>query len=369
MMKREKLFICAILGLIPILNYPAGAYYNVIDLGTLGGNASCAYSVNDKGQIVGNARAGSGGTIACLFDSTGSGANIKLFQYTYPSTTAYSINNKGQIVGSSDDQDAILFDPTGGGANKFISTNGSAYFINDNGWIVGQYRPSFVFDYYYRPCVFVPNGNIYSTIPLSGFSSNISGGNPSGCASAINDHNQIIGSAFVSIPNYFGGGKLSPCLFKMGNNATSLNMSEARSINDNGLIVGQNTLHACLINPAVNAYYAIDLGTLGGSYSNALSINNNGQIVGCASNSSGDAHACLFDSTGGGNNTDLNSLIDPSNGWTLTKAYDINNNRWIVGQGIYNGQERAFLLVVPEPVSALMMSIGTLFIIRQRKRS
>jgi probable HAF family extracellular repeat protein len=110
-----------------------------------------------------------------------------------------------------------------------------------------------------------------------------------------------------------------------------------------------------IVNNFVCAYNnVIDLGQ-----GSARSVNDNGQIVGGATNN-GQTNAYLFDSTGGGNNIDLNTLIDPSLGWTLTYAYDISNNGWIVGEGTLNGQTHAFLLVVPEPATIVLLTLGGL---------
>ena len=73
----------------------------------------------------------------------------------------------------------------------------------------------------------------------------------------------------------------------------------------------------------------IDLGTLGGTYSYATSINDNGQIVGYAVNSSGYMRACLFDSTGGGDNINIAPII--SGNRQTSCAYSINNNNQVVG--------------------------------------
>jgi hypothetical protein len=56
---------------------------------------------------------------------------------------------------------------------------------------------------------------------------------------------------------------------------------------------------------------------------------------------------------------DLNSLVGES-GWTLSVAWSINNNGWIVGSGINpHGQYSAFLLTgVPEPSSMALAAIG-----------
>jgi probable HAF family extracellular repeat protein len=141
----------------------------------------------------------------------------------------------------------------------------------------------------------------------------------------------------------------------------------AYSINNNGQIVGwdaDNIGHrrACLFDPTGNGNN-IQLGD-----GEAAAINDNGQIVGYSN-----SHAFLFDSTGNGNNIDLNSLIDPACGWTLTNAFDINNNGWIVGQGIYRdingfeiGDQRAFLLIIPEPATLILLSLGGLLLRKSR---
>jgi probable HAF family extracellular repeat protein len=79
-----------------------------------------------------------------------------------------------------------------------------------------------------------------------------------------------------------------------------------------------------------------DLGTLpGGSFSSAFSINNNGQVVGYATTSSGAPHAFLYT---GGVMTDLGTLGGPR-----SFAYGINNNGQIVGAVQTNVPYHAFL--------------------------
>jgi probable HAF family extracellular repeat protein len=79
-----------------------------------------------------------------------------------------------------------------------------------------------------------------------------------------------------------------------------------------------------------------DLGTLGGTYSFANSINNSNHVVG-SSNILGDAgsHAFLY---ADGGMTDLNSLIDPASGWTIHFAYDINDHGQIAATGCRAGE-------------------------------
>src|SRR5262249_54119931 len=89
-----------------------------------------------------------------------------------------------------------------------------------------------------------------------------------------------------------------------------------------------------------------DLGTLGGSQSQAMGINDQGKIVGDAYTAAVEDHAFVWSS---GTMTDLNTLIPVNSGWTLIAARDINNNGQIVGYGLINGALRGFLL---NPVAA-----------------
>ncbi|MGA2915747.1 MAG: hypothetical protein ABSE89_06945 [Sedimentisphaerales bacterium] len=93
----------------------------------------------------------------------------------------------------------------------------------------------------------------------------------------------------------------------------------------------------CLLSSNLFAveYQIINLGTLSGStYSTAYSINNSGQVVGIS------GEACLFDSTGGGNNTDLGSLNEEGH-WSTAES--INNNGQIVGGDHTLGRACLFL--------------------------
>jgi len=75
------------------------------------------------------------------------------------------------------------------------------------------------------------------------------------------------------------------------------------------------------------AYKVIDLGTLGGDSSQALSINNASQIVGWASSSQAWERAALFDPTGAGKNIDLGTLA----GYQESQAHSINDAGQIIG--------------------------------------
>ena len=122
--------------------------------------------------------------------------------------------------------------------------------------------------------------------------------------------------------------------------------SIAFAINDEGQVVGESstsgdnsTTHAFLYEG--NGMH--DLGTLGGSFSRALGINNAGQIVGVSPNyPGGRIRAFLYSD---GVMTDLNSLSAVKvAGWFLDTANAINSAGQIIGSGVRGGQTHAYLL-------------------------
>jgi probable HAF family extracellular repeat protein len=97
-----------------------------------------------------------------------------------------------------------------------------------------------------------------------------------------------------------------------------------------------------------------DLGTLPGTNSSfAFAINGADTIVGC----SGDIGPNIHLMQGNYNErrfravawidrriVDLNALIPAGSGWLLQCAHGVNDAGWIVGDGLYHGQPRAFVL-------------------------
>jgi probable HAF family extracellular repeat protein len=76
----------------------------------------------------------------------------------------------------------------------------------------------------------------------------------------------------------------------------------------------------------------------------AYGVNDSGEVVGYSWLADGDQQAFLYT---GGTMLDLNSLIPTNSGWELLTAYGINDSGQITGEGLYNGQLSAFLLMNP----------------------
>ncbi len=126
----------------------------------------------------------------------------------------------------------------------------------------------------------------------------------------------------------------------------------ASGVNDSGWVVGSSlatntgsALHAV----CWKSGQVFDLGTIAipdiGSSSQAIAVNNAGQIVGNASvfvSGNPRIRAFYHDSTY--QMQDLNDLIDPASGWTLEFATSINDSGQIAGSGLFGGIKHGFLL-------------------------
>ncbi len=111
------------------------------------------------------------------------------------------------------------------------------------------------------------------------------------------------------------------------------------------------------------------LGTLDGdSISYAMGINNLGQVVG-GSGESSVRRPFLWDENNG--MRDLHTLLTPGHeNWQLLDVRDINDQGWIIGSGLLNGENRDFVArPVPEPASLLMALPAIALLRHKRSRS
>lgn len=328
--------------------------YQFTDLGD-----GFAYGMNDAGTVVGYYPLSQSGMIW----TNGFASVLPQSYHGY----GISINNQGEIVGtviSRSADTATIWQATPTGASYVGSLAGPAYngqafgeAVNNAGVVVGGSNPAIVW-----------HGTTATAL------GNAPGGAVSDTASAINASGTIVG---------YADGASGPVAVKWNGTTASLLPalnwgSNARGINDAGVIVGTVNLTSDNSRGTAAEWKGnnlVQLGSLGGSLSQAYAINNQGQVVGMSTDAAGTSYATLWNGTTAIN---LNAYLPPAMaqaGWVMSEADAINNNGWIAGD-IYNAstmQDDVFLLKVspvPEPASwaMLLLGLGAIGTVARRKR-
>jgi probable HAF family extracellular repeat protein len=286
---------------------------------------SDANAINNAGHVAGSVSSAPSGYGVLLMDNPSpvtatvwsNGTSHSLNSLGGTQSSATDINDNGQVVGISKDSQgtriATLWENGGASAlSTPAQRNSSAFAINSNGVIVGTVDNG---EYTGTSQAVVWNNNVLSYLNTSGLSQ----------AFDINDSNQIVGWS-DNLP----GGRQYATLW------------------DNGV--------------------ATDLSILDSYASFANAINNHGAIVGSyITNGIIEEFAVLWEN---GQATKLADLLTNGDGISLYSADGINDQGWIVANGINsNGERRSFLLMpVPEPANEALLLAG-LIIVAIRKRN
>lgn len=306
------------------VRWNAGALEN---LGTLGGNKSIGYDLNDAGNVVGASNIATDGFNHAFLKELGSGM-VDLGNLGGEFAESRGINASDWVTGYS-------WINGGGSTRAFLKKPGSA--MQNLGTL---------------------DGNSYGR--------------------AINDAGQIAGDYDLSGGDRHafrwseGGGMVDIGVLSGGHYAVS------SRINSGGAVVGYSTTTESGSTYAAFVYrdgfgmtQLAGLRGLGEYDDRARGINAAGDAVGSSwTGTSGDTSRAVLWAAGGGV-VDLNTLIDPGSGWELTVAYGINDAGQITGYGKVDGDVRGFVMTpVPEPGTLVALLGGVAVIFRlKRKRA
>lgn len=330
--------------------------YTVTDLDPTG-DYSAAYAINNVGQVTGNRRPGFPPPQAFLH-SDGSIASLGTLGGATSASFGHGINDAGDVVGYTETTGPTRAFVYSNGVMTALGTLGGStsvgYAINNSGQVTG---------YALYSGDTAGHAFIYSNGSMVGLGA-LGGGHSIGYD--INDAGQVTGLAYTS-------GNTAYHAFVYGNGAmTDLgtleghNYSEGSALNASGQVVGTSSVTSGGDSSRAFLYangVMINLGTMGGIASFGYGINAAGQAVGSVLVGTDYRDRAIHNAFlySDGEMIDLNTLIDPSSGWTLSVASDINDLGQIVGWGYgpNGGRYHAFLLTpVPEPETYALLLAG-----------
>lgn len=324
-------------GARPVLAQAGG--YVVQDLGTLpGDSSSVGWAINENGDVVGWSM-GLNGTRAFAFTATGRMVALPGLP-DRARTVARDINDAGVIVGSAnaggtDLGHAVLWS---GGSVQDLGTLGTGSF--SEAWGVNNLDQVVGWSY--------SNGGSGLT-GVHGFLYSRSNGmldltpnSDNGSALDINDAGQVTGYK-TALGGYHAFRWQGGTFVDLGV-LPGFAHSFGWAINAFGLVTGNSTSASGNSEQLFRYTDGGGLQNLGGTgeHNVALGINSWSQVVGTKGNSQ--KRALLYTDADG--LRDLNTLIDPSLGWVLLAANDINDAGQIVGYAFNNftGQTHAVRL-------------------------
>ena len=358
-----------------------GVEYRVEFLSNLsnGGAFTYARAVNDAGVVIGDAWRNPPGVIPPVRWDANSTAPTKLGYLERENGYGWGINSTGDAVGyvlMKDNSAKPVRWSAGGTALaqlpgfSFPFVSAYAQAINDRDDVIG-YSDT-------HPVRWLAGATAAVNLGMLGLGPT---GNATKFAGAINSGGDGVGwvSDYVS-----GTGRDRAVLWRAsGTSAVALPMlsggaltnreTYANAINDDGLIAGTARMYSGfnLVESRAVRWSPVGASITDLGVGIANGINNAGDIVGSSSN-----HATLWPGDGTPA-INLNDLIAPDSGWSLTSATDISNTGVIIGDGMFDpdgsgpltsamGEFR--LTPIPEPGMVAVLTFASCAFGRTRRR-
>jgi probable HAF family extracellular repeat protein len=350
--------------------------YTVTDLGTLGGDMSFAYGINNAGSVAGSSNLTAGGPQHAFLWFGGHMTGLGTLGG--PNSTASGPNAGGEAAISSDTSKT---DPNGedfctfgthhqclggiwkNGTLTALPTlkggaNANTFGLNNRGQVIG-FAENGIHDstcltggtpfqvIQFEAVLWGPNGEIRELPPLKG--------DTVGFAFGINDYSQVVGASGLCSNTSIPPNPAAPhaVLWEGDGSATDLGnlggtYNVASSVNNRGEVVGgalsskDGTIHAFLWTRYTGMQ---DFGAFPGAIVTVPpccnTINDKGEMVGFSiDGTTFNSRALIWRDKVP---MDLNTFIPKGSPWYLQAAQSINEAGEIVGQGLINGAVHAFL--------------------------
>jgi len=335
----------------------SGVEYEILKIGTLGGNSGNALDINSAGQVVGYAFNVDGDRRPFLWTMEDGMSELPLPPGAIGGR-ALAINDNGWIAGRTwtlSENRATLWRPgktplvlenlPGIEASYATELNNSGQVVGFADWSKGERRGFF----------WTENGGMRDLGTLGGTYT---------FASDINDSGVVVGGSHLA------NGNTHAFVWTEGNGISDLYPDwplrdyVGVGINSAGDLVGQGQQPGDKKTPVLWPSDGSDPVFADVAYGWAEDINNHGMIVGKyrETSYSGPDRPFVWD---GGDSLTMLPLVDANGQKTVAEA--INDTGWVVGWGSDNGYEVP-LVWTPEPATLGMLALGSLALARRRRK-